>query len=68
MALIVLLDFKKLEMGAMNYDFVKTCINIPVEEAFRTMQHVAEQKGLKFELQLDPNMREAALTKTRSLK
>ncbi|MCK9572498.1 MAG: PAS domain S-box protein, partial [Candidatus Omnitrophica bacterium] len=51
-----ILDFQKLESGKMVFNLQDNDLNEVVKEAGKTMRSIAEQKNLKFELELDDKL------------
>jgi signal transduction histidine kinase len=60
-----ILDFHKLDAKKMQFKIEENDINVFVRESYNTMLHLAEQKGLKFNLCLYENLPKALFDKDR---
>ena len=50
------LDFQKLESGAMTFDFKEGMLSEAIKEVYDTMKLVMSDKGLRFEMQVEQNI------------
>ena len=60
-----ILDFQKLDAGKMEFDFNLSNINDLVTNVQKTMQPLAEKKGLKIELKIENNIPSVRIDKDR---